>query len=199
MNEDERSKLIDAVLDRSISEADFLRLEAELTVNADARQAYYARLKLHTALGSESESFTPAAAPEPEIISFKPLLAVAAAIALTASAAIIGWLAGNNNETPNIATKAEPAATGFAVLAEQSGAQWESNSQLNRGDLLPEGELHLKTGTAQLDLFSGVTVIVEGDARFEIISPMEMAVHQGKVRALVPEPAHGFRITTATG
>ena len=59
--------------------------------------------------------------------------------------------------------------------------------------------MQLESGVAQIELFSGVTIIVEGDAEFEILSPMEMTVARGKVRAQVPEPAHGFRIRTAEG
>lgn len=51
----------------------------------------------------------------------------------------------------------------------------------------------------QLELFSGVSLVVEGDATFTVISPMEVAVARGKVRARVPEPAHGFRIRTDEG
>ena len=38
MSRDERNQLIDALIDGEISEADFLRLEAELHVDAGARR-----------------------------------------------------------------------------------------------------------------------------------------------------------------
>ena len=55
MTGSERNKLIDELLDASISEADFLRLEAEMRVNSEARQGYYSRLKLHCALKIEAQ------------------------------------------------------------------------------------------------------------------------------------------------
>jgi len=55
MTPNELNGLIDELLDGLISEVDFLRLEAELHVTARARQAYYERLKLHTALQIEAE------------------------------------------------------------------------------------------------------------------------------------------------
>jgi uncharacterized protein YaiE (UPF0345 family) len=57
----------------------------------------------------------------------------------------------------------------------------------------------LESGIAQLEFFSGVTVIVEGESEFEIHSPMEMTVYKGKMRALVPIAARGFKVSTATG
>ena len=94
--------------------------------------------------------------------------------------------------------KSEPAAAGFGVLAEQSDAIWETG-ELTRGDLLPQGLLKLKAGIAQLELFSGVTVILQGEAEFAVHSAMEMTVRSGKLRAIVPEPARGFRVRTESG
>lgn len=75
----------------------------------------------------------------------------------------------------------------------------ESHTSLADGSLVPSGELHLQSGVVQLDLFSGVLLVVEGEARFSILSPMEVAVARGRVRARVPEAAHGFRIRTDAG
>jgi len=202
MNQDERIRLIDELLDGAISEADFLRLEAELDVNPGARRDYYERLKLDTALKLEIEGRE--AAESPKVLSFPArrarfgvMLAAAAAVVVL-MAGIVGWQMGRQGEGSAVA-KAEPVASGFGVLAEHSQASWEDGQGLGRGDLLPKDKLKLQSGVAQLDLFSGVSVIVEGEAEFEILSTMEMAVEKGKVRAVVPEPARGFRIRTASG
>ena len=47
---------IDALLDGQISEADFLKLEAELTVNAQARQLYLQRIELDQLLADNYQS-----------------------------------------------------------------------------------------------------------------------------------------------
>ena len=85
------------------------------------------------------------------------------------------------------------------MIAGQADTVWKNSPPLADGALLPSGPLHLASGVAQIELFSGVTVVVEGDAEFEILSPMEMKVARGKVRARVPEPAQGFRIHTTEG
>ena len=50
MNPQERDQLIDALIEGDISEADFVRLEAEFSVDKEARQAYYNRLTLSAML-----------------------------------------------------------------------------------------------------------------------------------------------------
>jgi len=57
MNPKERNELIDALIDGDISEADFLRLEAEFSVDAGARKAYFDRVALSQALVEEAGAF----------------------------------------------------------------------------------------------------------------------------------------------
>ena len=57
MNPMERNKLIDALLDGDISEADFLRLEADLSVDPKSRKAYFDRVALSQALMEEAGAF----------------------------------------------------------------------------------------------------------------------------------------------
>ncbi len=54
MNHTERGQLIDALIDGDISEADFLRLEAEFSVDPAARRDYYDRLALAALLEAEA-------------------------------------------------------------------------------------------------------------------------------------------------
>lgn len=62
------------------------------------------------------------------------------------------------------------------------------------GQVLYPGALEVKTGLVQLDLYSGVSLVVEGPAALEIVSPDLVRMHSGKVRANVPPPARGFRL-----
>ena len=54
MNRDERDQLIDELLEGVISEADFIRLEAEFHADPEARRAYYDRLNLDGLLEAEA-------------------------------------------------------------------------------------------------------------------------------------------------
>ncbi len=113
--------------------------------------------------------------------------------------AVSALIFGVHRSKPVAAKPIELQASGFAVLTGQSAAVWKDAGTLADGSLLPPGRMHLTSGVAQLELFSGVTCIVQGEAEFEVLSPMEMSVTRGKVRTHVPEPAHGFRIRTAEG
>lgn len=203
MSPEERNTLIDALLDGDLSEADFLRLEAELHVDPTARRAYYDRQKLHLLLATEAARSggipapvtTPVRAKRPYLVPSR-LLALAAAIVALLSLTALFWQSARG---PVVAQAEETHATGYAVLAGQSDPVWSSTHAFTEGDLIPAGPLQLQSGVARLELFSGVSVVLEGDAEFEILSDMEMKVTRGKVRARVPEAATGFRIHTPEG
>jgi anti-sigma factor RsiW len=228
MNANQRSQLIDALLDGNISDADFLRLEAEFSLDAAARQEYYQRLKLTTLLELEATSersrLEPSlskkstdvgsslAQPSTSVVTWRRAFIMMATAALVLLVAMGGLLSStlfrdnaNRNNLVNrgrlIATESpsEQQAVGFAVLTGQVDSVWPAEAQLADGSLVPQGKLHLQSGVAQFELFSGVSVVVEGEAEFEILSAMEMRVDKGKVSAHVPEPAHGFRILTSEG
>lgn len=55
MSQDQWETLVDELLDGVISEADFLRLEAQMRVDPELRRRYYARLKLENGLRVEAE------------------------------------------------------------------------------------------------------------------------------------------------
>ena len=204
MSPEERNTLIDALLDADITEADFLRLEAELHVDPAARRAYYDRQKLHLLLTNEAAVLGAAAARptvQKQLLSRRPLfssnlLALAAALVALFSVTALVW---QSVQAPDIAQTEETRAAGYAVLAGQSDPVWAAATPIAEGDLIPAGPLHLQSGVARLELFSGVSVVLEGDAQFEILSDMEMKVSRGKVRARVPEAATGFRIHMPDG
>ena len=195
---EERTQLIDDLIEGEISEVDFLRLEAEFSIDRIARQEYYDRLALTVLIENEAPASTDSIVSLPRLKPRKASwLAMAAAIVgLLAVATVFLQPRPDSNET---AAHIEQRASGFAVVVGQANAIWNNLPAMPDGALLPAGELKLNSGIAQLELFSGVTLIVEGEAAFEVHSPMEMTVTRGRVRALVPEPANGFRIRTAGG
>ena len=91
-----------------------------------------------------------------------------------------------------------PPPNGFAVVASQADVDWET-SAVSSGDVLPRGVHHLRSGVVHLELFSGVQLVVEGEAEFGIESPLVVTLNKGAVRAYVPDVAHGFRVVTRAG
>lgn len=118
-----------------------------------------------------------------------------------AAAAVIAIIAlrpsNPENESPTLA-EAEKHNTGFAILTHSVNSVWSGKSPA-AGDLLPQGFLELESGLAQIEFFSGVSLVLEGEAALEIISPDEMRLLRGKLRAHVPRPAIGFQIHTPQG
>ncbi|MGJ8725577.1 MAG: LamG-like jellyroll fold domain-containing protein [Roseibacillus sp.] len=212
MKADELTQLIDSVLDGDCSEADFLKLEAQLHVDPQARRIYYQRLQLHDGLTTEAlESHRPSDSELPSITHLTTKRSpdwgnhqriwILGGTLATAAAIAIGFFMDPNRNQPSSENNVvidEPVATGFGVLAESSNAVWADRT-IQRGDLIPTGPLKLKSGLAKLELFSGVEIVIEGEAEFELQSAMAMTVHRGKLQADVPEPAHGFRVLTSTG
>lgn len=196
MKPEETNRLIDELIDGVISDADFIRLEAELSCDAAARAAYFERIALAQSLGEAARELPPAKSARVLWWRSIPAMAMAAlflVVGLLASLVLSSASGGSADPV------GERTGHGFAILAGQVDAVWAGPAPLADGSLLPAGKVGLKSGVAQIDLFSGVSLVVEGQAEFEISSPMEVRVHSGKIRARVPEPAHGFKLRTAEG
>lgn len=213
MTHAELARLIDAAFEGDVSEADFVRLEAELAIDPAARKLYYDRAVLTTLLEIEatSESET-ASRPNLPTTSRNSRRWRTAFVAMTAVCAslllIVGWQTlgpsiaasrSSNEVTATSGGSQEEQSSGFAILSGEAAAVWAGDAFMSTGTIVPPGELELESGLAQFELFSGVTLVVEGAATFSIVSPMEVSVVRGKVRARVPEPAQGFRLSTPTG
>lgn len=85
MKPTERDQLIDALIEGDITEADFLRLEAEMSIDPAARKAYFDRVALTQALATEAMTVAASvAAPKHQALrlwlSWRPLTAAAAGI-----------------------------------------------------------------------------------------------------------------------
>lgn len=202
---DQEQRWIEDYCNETISTAEFEKFQDAMEANAELRLAFRRYLSLDAGLRQGSESVQEIEAvwsrPEPKKVIAFPAAWQWAAVAAVFMVGV--FLATRPLPVTPIAEasnkKVEPSAQGFGVLTGVDGAVWESHPELGQGDLLPAGEIRLKSGVAQLELFSGVALVVEGDAAFEIHSSMEMSVVRGKLRANVPEPAHGFRIRSAEG
>ena len=207
MNNGERNELLDALLEGSISESDLLRIESEMLVDPEVRQAYYHRLQLHVLLGdlagSEPFEILPLTNESGTGWSRRTSLVVGVLIGLAASLFIMAvsyfaFPAGGQANQDSVTASTKMSASGFAVLAGQSDAIWKDRT-VQVGDLIPVGDVRLESGTVQLELFSGVQMVLSGDCLFSVDSPMQVTMHYGKARARVPEPASGFTIKTSCG
>lgn len=218
MTPDERAELLDALLDGTISEADLLRIEAELTVDSEVRREYYRRIQLEMLLESEysenpSDEQTSSTSLQPEHLLREARSNTAGRAFSLLAGMMVGVAAcvpflfvlrqnpedGNSVVVRNSAESPEAdTARGFGVLVGASDVAWEGRG-VKAGELLPPGALHLNQGRIHIELFSGVQLMIEGDAKFSVDSPMLVTLQSGRARAHVPEPAQGFRLKTNTG
>lgn len=205
MNESERLRLIDDLLDGELSEADFLRLEAEMIVNEEARQAYYERQKLHTGLhleaneggsGSEGENARGSRVGAPRRIPLDRYV-LSALVLLIALVGFIGWKLGQDSQAAELVT--EPVVFGFGVLASESELIWGGESELNEGDLIEGGVLDIEAGTAKLEFFNGVEVILSGPVQFEVVSGLSFVLHRGEGLFLVPDSVTDVSVQLPSG
>ncbi|MDF1859368.1 MAG: FecR domain-containing protein [Verrucomicrobiales bacterium] len=205
MKAKDRDQLIDDLLEGDLSEADFLRLEAEMIVNEEARVAYYDRQKLQTGLELEAEEVHRAQAEErggfvpstrPGKVRFDWIL-VSGMAALVALVGVIGWKIGQDTQKAVVAV--EPVASGFGVLARERLASWKDGQVLHEGDLLPPGVLELVSGTVKLEFFNGVDLVLTEGARIEVRSDYDFRFDSGKALFWIPTELNGVRVETPSG
>ena len=132
-------------------------------------------------------------------------LYVAASVAAIAILGI-GWAIGNWTDGPeNGGTELvrqaddsdqpeEPTDDGIAVLVHADEVEWPDGDVRQENDILSPGPLRFEKGLLQLGFYSGARLIVEGPADLELVSVDHVICRLGRVRAVVPPPAHGFRV-----
>ena len=198
MKSEDRDQLLDDLLEGVISEADFLRLEAEMIVDEDARVAYYNRLKLQSGLEKEAQAAAGAGASSSVLRrkgSFDPFLLAAVGTLLLLVAVLAFKI--KQDSAPQVAE--EPVATGFGVIAELSAASWGNKVRISRGDLVPGKELHLESGVVRIELFNGVVIFLAGESEFALVSDREFRLVKGESQIRASGLDEEFTLTTPVG
>ncbi len=131
--------------------------------------------------------------PRPAANVWRAALAVAAVVAFfVAFPALMPW---QESAAP---IPASAALASVAVLTHSADAVWEAESAARKsGESLAPGWLKLKSGAVQVEFSRGARVVLEGPAEFELLTDNEAFLRVGKLRAHVPEPAHGFTVRSS--
>jgi hypothetical protein len=99
---------------------------------------------------------------------------------------------------PEASEDAERTIAGHASLRRAVDLKWSvSQSGYREGDVLPKGLLDIAGGVAEIDFFSGATLMVEGPAKLDLESDWSVRVISGRLRASVPPAARGFIVRAA--
>jgi hypothetical protein len=126
--------------------------------------------------------------PPPGRRSSKALFRWSAAAALLIASGLAAWFSfPHTSPTP------------VAIVLQSVAARWGDDQSFHTGERLPAGQLDLESGVAKLGLPGGVTMVVEGPAKFEVNSATGVSLLRGKVVATVPHDVHGFAVTTPDG
>jgi anti-sigma factor RsiW len=194
----ELERIFNAAADGVIDDADEQALAAWLKRDPAARQHYREFMILHASLHWDYiQSALPAAGGDrvhalPETATQRshawwrwPLAAAAIFLAVIAG---WQWLA-TRDRRPAGAT----AQQSVALLRGAIGAEWQDGIW-QPGQSLAPGWLRLKAGAVQLEFSRGARVLLEGPAEFELLSDNAGFLRRGRLRATVPEAAHGFMI-----
>lgn len=204
-------KLMEQLIDQTISSEDFDRLQIEIEQNADLRREYVRLINLTEDLQSlavEKSLAEPApAAPVRHRISLWDWrdLAIAASVLLLVGG-IAFWVGRQDKSGRDIADNKgnaqqqdpESRIAGHGTLRRSVDLRWSKNVATYReGDVLRAGMLEFTEGIAEIDMFCGASLIVEGPAKLELESDWSVRVIQGRLRTNVPPAARGFVIKAA--
>jgi hypothetical protein len=203
--DDHRIRLIDRYFDRGLTPDQQAELEGEILADREARADFWDRARLHetlTEIGEEERGASLAALPDRPATTARPrrfaALAAAAAVLALAAALVVGLRPGENNPpapAPAGPAPAPPRPAGVAVVGESAFAKWGGESPLAAGETLVPGPLHLIDGLAEIRLFGGAKLTLEGPARVELIDEARLRVDLGGVHADVPDAAAGFSVS----
>ena len=177
--------LIHAKLDGEITPDQHAQLDALLRNDWQARRLYLELADQHARL-LQQPALNTGRIMQPSVVSrtvrwrASALIASAAAIVLLA---LVIW--------PRKAVDKEATSSGVAVLSQTLDAEFTEPS-VRSGDTIAPGRLTLNKGVAQIEFFSGATVLVEGATEIEILSAWEARCVRGRVRVHVPPAAKGF-------
>jgi hypothetical protein len=96
---------------------------------------------------------------------------------------------------PSPASKLE--SKGVATVTRISRAKWaEGLEEIQLGQVLNRGWLRLEEGAVQIEFSRGARVVLEGPAELQLVSKNEAFLRSGKLNAIVPPPARGFKVVT---
>lgn len=179
--------LIHARLDGEITPEQHAELENLLRGDWQARRLYLELADQHARMLQQPEVSTgrlvsPVASGRIGRRWRQGVTLAAAAAAVVALAPVL-WDEG--------AGTAEPTSNGVAMLSQTYEAEFDKGG-LRGGDSLAPGRLHLAKGLAQVEFFSGATVLMERGSEIQVISAWEARCLKGRVRVHVPPAAKGF-------
>jgi hypothetical protein len=192
----ELTALLHALCEETITPEQVARLEAIVLARPEAEADYIRAMSLHADLVRHVRGLPQPVTPAPRARG-RVVRAVLALAALAAGVLLVhGLLHRPRPDMPPAPTPAaEPTDDSVAVLLQTHRAEWDAAGMVPRpGAPLRPGRLVLRSGSAQIEFYSGATVVLTGPADLKLVSRSEAYCAGGKLRATVPAAAQGFTV-----
>lgn len=189
MNESDQ-ELLDCYFQARASDEQVAELEERMLADPDLRKHYLQEAMTETSLRSfalqEDEVTSEHSQVKTPLPARKsPLARLLIAGTLAACVVFSLWM-----------RQAEPSA-GVILSSEQAG--WQSEYSTIDGAVFSQGVYILQTGIVTLGFHSGTEMVMEGPARIEVHSDMQITFDYGNASFFVPEDAIGFQVNTRLG
>ncbi|MBK1855605.1 FecR domain-containing protein [Verrucomicrobiaceae bacterium 5K15] len=183
-------ELLNGYFQSRASDAQINELERRMLADPDLRQRYLQEAMTETSLRSIAlqENALPSKYAEEKAAPpkhKKTFTRIVMAGSLAACLAVFFWIG-----------KEEPSV-GVILSSEMAG--WQSEHSTVDGAEFSPGVYTLQSGVVTLGFHSGVEMVMEGPARIEVVSEMEIIFDYGNASFHVPEQAVGFEVNTRHG
>ncbi len=204
----ELRRLVDGLLAETLTRRDFARLEELLEGDPSAREYYLevvggeSLLSLSLPLASPVGKTGAPARPVPSMprrLAFAATIAAAAGLAV--AIAVLMWPAGERpaplaDDAPVPRVDLSPRADiPPVVVTGEVGAVWsEGLEEVAVGDEVPGRTIAIEGGVLEVTYRNGVSLLIEGPARYHVAGANAGRLDYGNLVAEVPPGAEGFTI-----
>jgi len=194
----ELRRLVDGMLDGSLSRAEVARLEERMEADPRAME-FYLSLAGQDALLAEVCADAGVegplqALPRPRPGKLRLWLSAAAVLIAATGVTILAM------KTPTPAGQRAAAADGAeARLSNEVGVVWENEVRTPGARLGTGSVIAFSSGLAELTHRSGTRLLIEGPASYEVTGPNAGRLKHGKLVAEVPPGAEGYVVEYADG
>lgn len=206
--------LLGELCNGTLSEQDGDELDRLLVSASWARAEYAKYMAMHACLYSEAPSLCrTAVVPGPDVAERSPAprsygrrwmaYAIAAGLAGVALVAGLDRLASSSRDQTTAGVDPDDAASAplVARITGTHNCRWDtpgSDVPVGFGSQLLAGQrLTLLEGVAEITFNDGATLLLEGPADMMVGTSGELSLDSGRVAAVVPNGARGFRLRTA--
>lgn len=192
----EFSRMLAELADGTISDAEFMRLEAALRADRAARDELRAWMAMEAALprilaGEDAAGSRPPGTTRRCVDGLWRLAGawlVPVMIAAGGLAAAVAWRGDARRKGELV-----------AIADVSPDAAWHDNVVRNLGDRLPSGVVRLDRGAAEVRFARGAVVSLNAPVEFEALGDNRLFLRNGRITSSVPQQAHGFTVVSPDG